>query len=117
MLYNKPMPAPSPSPTKIEPLNETEILLAFQGPANDPSEYAVSYADLRYLCPCANCVDEHTGARIVRREQIRPGIKPTGVQLVGRYAVQISWNDRHDTGMYHYDRLYEISQQLGRRLK
>jgi len=107
-LYNNAMPAP----TKIEPLNETEILLGFPD-----GEYAIPYAELRFQCPCANCVDEHTGERILKREQIRVGIRPTGVQLIGRYAIQISWNDRHDTGMYHYDRLYEISQKQGRRLK
>lgn len=103
----------TPTPTRIEPLNPTEILLAF----TDGHEYAVPYAELRFHCPCASCVDEHTGERIIRREQVKEGIRPTGVQLVGRYAVQISWNDRHTTGMYHYDRLYELSQKVGRVLK
>lgn len=101
------------TPTRIEPLNSTEILLAF----SDGHEYALSYAELRFQCPCASCVDEHTGERIIRREQVKEGIRPTGVQLVGRYAVQISWNDRHTTGMYHYDRLYELAQKAGRVLK
>jgi DUF971 family protein len=86
------------------------MLLGF----SNQEKYAVSYAELRFLCPCAGCVDEHTGARIIKREQVKAGIRATGVQLVGRYAVQISWNDRHNTGMYHYDRLFEISQKSGR---
>lgn len=100
-------------PTRIEPLNSSEILLGF----SDGHEYALSYTDLRFYCPCAGCVDEHTGARTIRREQVQTGIRPTGVELVGRYAVQISWSDRHVTGMYHFDRLYELSQKFGRLLK
>src|ERR1700751_1537176 len=105
--------AQSPTPTRIEPMNDYEIFLGF----SNSEEYSVPYAELRFLCPCASCVDEHTGERIIKREQVKTGIKPTGVQLVGRYAVQINWNDRHSTGMYHYDRLYEISQKSGRRIK
>jgi DUF971 family protein len=97
---------------RITPFNETEILLGF----NDSREFAVSYEELRFLCPCAGCVDEHTGERTLQRAQIKPGIKPTGVQIVGRYAVQISWNDRHNTGMYHFDRLLEIGEKLGRKI-
>lgn len=100
------------TPTRIEPLNETEILLGF----SDSRQFAVSYAELRFLCPCAGCVDEHTGERTIRREQVKAGIRPTGVQVVGRYAVQISWNDRHNTGMYHFDRLLEIGEKTGRRI-
>src|SRR6185437_11356092 len=99
----------SPSPTKIEPLSPTEMLLGF----NNGEEYAVPYVELRFLCPCASCVDEHTGARIIKRESVRPDVRATGVQLIGRYAVQINWSDRHNTGMYHYDRLFEISQKFG----
>jgi DUF971 family protein len=102
------------TPTRIEPHSATEMLLAF---SDEAGEYAVSYSELRFYCPCAGCVDEHTGERTIKREQVQAGIRPTGVQLVGRYAVQINWSDRHNTGMYHYDRLFEISQKIGRRLK
>jgi DUF971 family protein len=30
------------------------------------------------------------------------------VTPVGRYALQFTWNDGHATGIYHYDRLYEL---------
>jgi DUF971 family protein len=118
------------APSRIEPFGETEMLLAFKssksgagGETENGSngiheeEYAVPYVELRFNCPCASCVDEHTGERTIHRDQIKPTIRPTGVQLVGRYAVQISWNDRHSTGMYHFDRLYQLSQKQGRRLK
>jgi DUF971 family protein len=107
------IPKIGPTPTKIEPFGTAEMLLGF----SNSEEYAVPYVELRYLCPCASCVDEHTGKRVIKREAIQPGIRANGVELIGRYAVQINWSDRHSTGMYHYDRLFEISQKMGRRLK
>jgi DUF971 family protein len=101
-----------PTPTKIEPFSPTEMRLGF----SNGEEYAVPYVEMRFLCPCAACVDEHTGARIIKRESVRLDIRATGVQLIGRYAVQINWSDRHSTGMYHYDRLLEIAEKLGRKL-
>lgn len=66
------------------------------------------YTELRFQCPCAACVDEHTGQRIIRRENVRPDVRVTGVQLIGRYAVQISFSDGHGSGIYPYDKLYPL---------
>jgi len=35
------------------------------------------------------------------------------VQIIGRYAVQVSFSDGHGTGMYHFDRLYDLCRQAG----
>lgn len=32
-------------------------------------------------------------------------LKPERVELVGRYALQIFWNDSHSTGIYSFDYL------------
>lgn len=100
-------------PTKIEPFSSSEILLAWQS----GEEFVVPYVEVRYLCPCAGCVDEHTGERTIQRNSISAAIKPTDVQVVGRYAVQINWSDGHATGIYHFDRLQEICAAQGRRLR
>ncbi len=63
---------------------------------------------LRLMCGCANCVSEQTGQRLIREEDIRPDIAPTGIQRVGNYAIQIAWSDGHDTGIYSWDRLREL---------
>lgn len=100
----------APQPTRIDSFSPTEMLLAW----NTQESFAVPYTEVRFECPCANCVDEHTGARILQREQIPAGIKPTGAQVVGRYAVALLWNDGHSTGIYHFDRLYELCRRAGR---
>ena len=102
----------TPNPTLIQPLSSTEILLGW----SNQDRYALPYVELRYYCPCAGCVDEHTGQRTVERSSIAPEIRPTDVRLVGRYAVALTWSDGHDTGMYHYERLWELCQKQGRKL-
>ncbi len=78
--------------------------------------FAVPYSELRFECPCAGCVDEHSGVRTLRRESIAQDIKAKGAEPIGRYALLIRWSDGHDTGMYHFDRLHEICEKQGRRL-
>lgn len=102
----------SSQPSRIEPYNSTEILIAF----NTGEQYAIPYIDLRFHCPCAGCVDEHTGERTILRSSIAPDIRPTGVSLVGRYAVQITWSDLHATGMYHFDQLHDLAKKVGRKI-
>lgn len=97
------------TPTRIEPQDSTTMLLAW----NNGEAYTIPYLELRFNCPCASCVDEHTGRRTVRREGLKPEVRVTGVQLVGRYAVQLSFSDGHSTGMYHFDRLFELCQAQG----
>lgn len=99
-------------PTRIEPHGATEILMAWQS----GDAYVVPYVELRYYCPCAGCVDEHTGKRTLQRETIEPGIRPVSVTPVGRYAVQVAFSDRHDTGIFHFDTLWSLCTAKGRRL-
>ena len=35
-------------------------------------------------------------------------LKPERAELVGRYALQIHWSDRHSTGIYSFDYLREL---------
>jgi len=83
---------------------------------NDGTAYLVPFVELRFQCPCANCVDEHSGVRILRRDQVAADVRPTDVQLVGRYAIRMQWSDGHSTGIYHYDTLFHICAKLGQKL-
>jgi DUF971 family protein len=99
-------------PVRIDKFNDSRMLISW----NDGESYSLPYAELRFQCPCAVCVDEHTGKRILKREQVAADIRPTDVALVGRYAVQVSWSDGHSTGMFHFDRLHELCRTEGARL-
>lgn len=65
---------------------------------------------LRLACPCAQCVDELTGQRVIRPEQIPADIKPREMRPVGRYGVSFEWSDDHSTGIYTFDYLRELCQ-------
>ncbi len=59
-------------------------------------------------CPCAACVDELTGRRILTEEMVDEGVYPTAIEYVGRYALQFFWSDGHSTGFYPYDFLRNL---------
>lgn len=100
------------APTQLEPLDPTALLIAW----NSGEKFSVPYTEMRFNCPCASCVDEHTGQRIIRRESVPSDIRPTNVQPVGRYAIQFTWTDGHGTGIYHYDTLWKICEKQGQKL-
>lgn len=98
------------APTRIERHSDAEMLIAWPS----GSQFAVPYSEIRYACPCASCVDEMTGERVLRRENVASDVRPVGVSLVGRYAVQIRWSDGHATGIYPFERLERLCQEHGR---
>lgn len=70
----------------------------------------IPFADLRFECACAECVDEWTRQRKMTRERVASDIRPLSIEPVGRYAIQISWSDGHKTGIYTFESLYELSK-------
>jgi DUF971 family protein len=62
---------------------------------------------LRERCPCAGCVNEFTGERMLDPVAIPSDIRADAVSLVGRYAIRIGWSDRHATGIYTFQKLRE----------
>jgi DUF971 family protein len=95
----------SPVPTSIQKKSETEMSIAW----NTGENSTVLFTELRFQCRCAECVDEWTRKRRISREQVRKDVKPVHVEAVGRYAIQIDWNDGHKTGIYPYELLYAIA--------
>lgn len=92
----------TPPPARIERLPAERVLLvAWQ----DGRERRLNLVALRGECRCARCVDEITGERILDLEGIDPEIAITGMQLVGNYALKITWSDGHDSGLYTWPHL------------
>ncbi|MCH7735518.1 MAG: P-loop NTPase [Chloroflexi bacterium] len=63
--------------------------------------------NLRLACPCALCLEEMTGRKILDSETVKEDIEPRVISSVGRYAITIQWTDGHSTGIYHFERLRE----------
>jgi DUF971 family protein len=74
---------------------------------NHVSQY--SAAALRRACPCAQCVNEWTGQRVLKPESISQELTITDLSIVGRYALNFRWSDGHETGIYSFRYLRELS--------
>ncbi len=75
----------------------------------DEPPVRVPFRTLRWHCPCAVCVDEMTGERLIQWENIPADIAPVRLEPSGNYAVKITWSDGHNTGIYTWDRLRQIA--------
>jgi ATP-binding protein involved in chromosome partitioning len=65
---------------------------------------------LRVNCVCAACVNENTGVRMLDPKRVPLDIGIQGVQPVGRYGLSLSFSDRHDTGIYTFERLRALCE-------
>ncbi len=64
---------------------------------------------LRLACPCAVCVEEGTGRKLLEDDRIAPDIQLMEAELVGRYALCFQWSDQHRTGIFSWNYLRALS--------
>lgn len=100
--FQKPEPDP---PEAIDVTDAGEIRIVWPGGA----EVTIPAVRLRDLCPCAECVEEGTGRKILDPASIPSDLRPAAIAPVGNYAVQITWSDGHSTGIYSWRGLREAS--------
>ena len=70
-------------------------------------------AELRRSCPCAQCVNEWTGERVLKPDSISEKIEIRDISIVGRYALNFRWSDGHETGIYSFRYLRELCESWG----
>ncbi len=66
--------------------------------------------DLRINCPCALCVSEVTGEKLLDPAKIPADIVPKEAAPLGNYALSITWSDGHASGIYPYAMFEELSR-------
>ena len=91
------------------------------GPNEDATRLRIAWEDghvseyeprvLRVRCPCARCVDEMTGIRTLRAEDVSENVYPLAIHYVGRYALRFDWSDGHGTGIYPFELLRRLSEE------
>lgn len=94
-------------PLKIRAVKEQRILELKWG---DGTTDRFPFRFIRGRCPCASCVDEVTGERVVDVENVAEDVQPTEMGFSGNYALRFNWSDGHHTGLYTWTYL----RQLGR---
>ena len=77
---------------------------------HDGSIHRLPFRFLRCECPCAGCVDEMTGLLRLDVEAVPDDVRPTAISFSGNYALKIIWSDGHDSGLYTWERLYNLGQ-------
>jgi len=97
-------------PLQIKVLDKAFLLIKW----DEQSESKIGLKYLRDECPCANCKGE-----TILLKTYRPP-KPTmlnpkmyriqNIQLVGSYAIQVSWQDGHNTGIYSWEYLKKLTE-------
>ena len=96
----------TPTPTKIAQQGPRELLIEW----SDGAQSVYPVRALRLACACASCVDEWSGVPRLDPTKVPEDVHPTQIRPVGRYALQIDWSDGHDTGIYPFGRLRELSE-------
>jgi DUF971 family protein len=69
---------------------------------DDGHSTSFTAAELRRLCPCANCVSETTGQRILDPNSVADELSQQDLRLIGNYAISMRFSDGHDTGIFPF---------------
>lgn len=92
---------PPPQPRAIDQPDARTLRIEWRDGA--VREYAAR--QLRLACPCAHCVEEWTGRKLVREEAVAAELTLMKVDLVGRYGLNLVWSDGHGTGIFTWEYL------------
>lgn len=96
---------PAPTPTALRALKDDR---QFEIRWSDGPAFRLPFSLVRLECPCAQCIHEITGERIIRPEDIPDDVHPAELGYSGNYALRIVWNDGHSSGIFTWERLREI---------
>ena len=95
-------------PIKIKLIEKKKLLIIW----DDKNESVLELRELRKRCPCATCLaerDKQSKMYIPLFAENQVTVK--SINQVCNYAVQITWNDGHNTGIYEYNFLKNFSEK------
>ncbi len=92
-------------PTEIVEQSDSEISIKW----SDEKETSYLAPQLRRECPCASCINEWTGEKMLKDESVPDNISFSKVSIVGRYALNFQFSDGHETGIFSFRFLRDLS--------
>lgn len=97
------------NPTTIKLIEKKKLLIVW----DDKSESLLDLRELRKRCPCATCLAEREkqGKKYIPLFAENQ-VTVKSINQVGNYAVQITWNDGHNTGIYEYHFLKYFTERI-----
>lgn len=79
---------------------------------NDKSIQTFRLSNVQRECPCARCMDEITGKRLVDPSSIREDVKAVSIRSVGRYGLKIHFTTGCSMGIFSFERLQKVKHDL-----
>lgn len=98
--------APAPQPTGLTVHSKSRVLeVAF----DDGASFSLPFELLRVYSPSAEVRGHGQGQEVLQLGKRDVGV--TALEPVGNYAVQPTFSDGHNTGLYAWDYLYKLGAQ------
>ena len=95
----------APKPTDINLHQKSRVLeIAFE----DGSHFNLPCEYLRVYSPSAEVQGHGPGQEVLQVG--KENVNITGIEPVGNYAVQLEFDDGHNTGIYSWDTLYVLGK-------
>ena len=95
--------ADTPHPTGITVHTQSRVLeIAFA----DGKQFSLPFEYLRVLSPSAEVQGHGPGQEVLQTGKMHVAI--VDIKPVGHYALQLVFDDGHDSGLYSWDYLYQL---------
>jgi len=94
----------SSTPTDLRKIGDQVMKISWSD--GHTCEFKAKY--LRESCPCAACINELTGEKLLKPGAVSDDIKISKSELTGNYALTFQFSDGHATGIYPFIRLRKI---------
>ncbi len=91
-------------PTQIIEESDSEVSITW----SDGKETRYNAVQLRRSCPCAGCINEWTGQKMLKDDNIADDLSFSQISIVGRYALNFHFSDGHDTGIFSFEYLRKL---------
>jgi DUF971 family protein len=92
-------------PVQIIEESDSEVSIVW----SDDTETRYSAPQLRRSCPCAACINEWTGEKMLDESGIPETLTFRHISIVGRYALNFHFSDGHDTGIFSFAYLKDLN--------
>jgi DUF971 family protein len=99
----------APTPTDITVHSQSRVLeVAF----SDGARFRIPFELMRIYSPSAEVQGHGPGQEVLQTG--KRGVDLVGLEPIGNYAVQPSFSDGHDTGLFSWDYLYFLGSEQER---
>jgi len=97
-------------PVKIELILNSTLSINWDN--NTHSE--ISLLELRKACPCAVCASELEDFSHSYKVYRGNEVEIEDISIVGSYAISVTWKDGHNTGIYEFQYLIDLTKNINR---